>query len=909
MLSITTISPKQGEAYYKEENYYSKEEAKKHSGWFGRGAETFGLSGNVEAEDFKNLLHGKSPDGKQSLLGKKVDPEKHRAGADMTFSAPKSLSIAALVGGDERLVEAHRNAVKHALQVTEQRYAQARIMTNEGRIETNTGNLVVAQFHHNTSRAKDPQLHTHCVVMNATQLENGKWRALHNDQLYRQKMLVGQIYRNELAAQVQKLGYGIEQKEGGLFEIEGYTQEQLELFSKRSVQIKALVGESATSREKEIAALINRPSKGKEIPQEQLREYWQLQCNAVIGFQHPQPLTSTQARTSQSTSAADQAIEIAIKHCSERNVNFKREDVEKFALTEVGQYSWTELQAALNRNGDLLKAKDNQHTTQTALQRELDTINLVSQGQGRKSAIAHPEAVESYLENKSLTQGQREAIALAATTKDQFVAWQGVAGAGKTYALNEFKQIAESKGHTIKGYAPSSEAAKVLGEEVGIESNTVARLLVSKKPEKSESKQIWVVDEAGLLSAKDAHALLKRATDEQARVVLVGDTRQLSAVEAGNPFKSLQRAGMQTAYLNQSLRQKVEDLQQAVDLVADGKITEGIKRLEASDLKREGRIEIVPNQDERSRKLAADYLNLTSKQRREALILAGTNKERLAITDEIRSALKAEGSLGTEAKLTQLKAKDLTSVQMRFAHHYQVKDVMMPLRDYKCLGLKKGELYTVANKSKDLLTLQASDGSTKTVDPAKFKKAVYEREQIEIADGDRLRWTKNNKELERRNGQEFTVTAIEGNTATIAYESGKTEQVDLTHAQHLDHALVSTTYSSQGKTADRVLVALSNDCTLGKESFYVGISRAKYDLRIYAESSKALIEKSLISRANKNPLEVLEEDHEKVKDNLRQKLAKINSSLLIKTDIINTKTLAIPELEQHNQQEIVRIKR
>lgn len=900
MLSITTISPKQGEAYYKQENYYSKEEAKKHSEWFGRSAETFGLSGNVESEDFKNLLHGKSPNGKQSLLGKKVDPEKHRAGVDMTFSAPKSLSVAALVGGNERLIEAHRNAVKHALEVIQERYAQARIMTAEGRSATNTGNLIVAQFHHNTSRAKDPQLHTHCVVINATRLENGDWRALHNDQLYKQKMLLGQIYRNELAASVQKLGYEIEQKEDGLFEIKGYTQEQLEVFSKRSVQIKALVGENASSREKEIAALINRPSKGKEIPQEQLHEYWQLQAEAVMGFQHPQPQTSTQTKTSRSTSAADRAIEIAIEHCSERSVNFKREDVEKFVLAYVGQYSWTELQSALNRNGDLLKALDNEHTTQTALRRELDTINLVDRGQGKKSAIAHPEAVESYLENKSLTQGQREAIALAATTQDQFIAWQGVAGAGKTYALDEFKQIAQSKGYTIKGYAPSSEAAKVLGEEVGIESNTVARLLVSKKPEKSESKQIWVVDEAGLLSAKDAHALLKRATDEQARVILVGDTRQLSAVEAGNPFKSLQRAGMQTAYLNQSLRQKVEDLQQAVDLVADGKIAEGIKRLETSDLKREGRIEIVSDQDERSRRIATDYMKLTPEQRQKTLILAGTNKERLAITKEIRQALKLEGSLGEEAEVTQLKAKDLTSVQMRFSHHYQTDDVVMPLRDYKRLDLKKGELYTVVNKNKDSLTLQTSDGSTKTVDPAKFRKAVYEREQIEIATGDRLRWTKNDRELERRNGQEFTVTAIKGNTARIAYHSGKTEQINLNHAQHLDRDLVSTTYSSQGKTAERVLVSVSNDRTLGKESFYVGISRAKYDLRIYAESSEALIEKAQSSRAKKNPLEVIEKEHEKAKADFRSGLSKLNSNAGVKADISSAKLSEIPELEQQN---------
>ncbi len=268
MLSITKISPKQGENYYKQENYYSQGEANQHSEWFGCGAKTFALSGNVKAEDFKNLLHGKSPDGKQQLSGKQINLETHRAGVDMTFSAPKSVSIAALVGGASQLEEAHRTAVRRTLEIIENRYAQARSMVDGKRVAVNTGNLVVAQFHHDTSRDLDPQLHTHCVVLNCTQLENGNWRSLHNDELYNQKMLLGKIYRNELASECQKLGYEIEKKENGLFEIKGYTPEQLEGFAKRSQQIKSAVGENASSKEKEIAALNTRAAKGKERPRE-----------------------------------------------------------------------------------------------------------------------------------------------------------------------------------------------------------------------------------------------------------------------------------------------------------------------------------------------------------------------------------------------------------------------------------------------------------------------------------------------------------------------------------------------------------------------------------------------------------------------------------------------------------------
>jgi ATP-dependent exoDNAse (exonuclease V) alpha subunit len=218
---------------------------------------------------------------------------------------------------------------------------------------------------------------------------------------------------------------------------------------------------------------------------------------------------------------------------------------------------------------------DGRFTTQAAVNRELETIKLMQQAKGSVDSIADNETVTSRLAEKTLTGGQQDAIALATTTTDGFIAWQGVAGAGKTYVVNEFKLIAAEQAYTIKGFAPSSEAAKVLGDEVGIESNTVASLLISHQNEEAKDKQVWIVDEAGLLSAKDAHDLLKLATEQKARVILIGDTKQLSAVEAGNPFRSLQSAGISTAYLNQSLRQRVKDLQESVDLVAAGKIEQG----------------------------------------------------------------------------------------------------------------------------------------------------------------------------------------------------------------------------------------------------------------------------------------------------------------------------------------------
>jgi conjugative relaxase-like TrwC/TraI family protein len=153
--------------------------------------------------------------------------------------------------------------VARTLEVIEQRYAQTRVRTPDGRQVITTDNLIVAQFHHDTSREKDPQLHTHCVVINATQLEDGRWQSLHNDILFKQQKLLGMIYQNELAVEVQRLGYTIAPRTNGQFELQGYCPEDLQTFSKRREQILAAVGERATAQERDLATLMTRAPKGK----------------------------------------------------------------------------------------------------------------------------------------------------------------------------------------------------------------------------------------------------------------------------------------------------------------------------------------------------------------------------------------------------------------------------------------------------------------------------------------------------------------------------------------------------------------------------------------------------------------------------------------------------------------------
>ena len=242
MLSSSNLKSAQASSYFEKDDYYSKEEGPGGSRWLGKGAEQLGLEGGVEQEQFTEILKGKAPNG-EALFSRKLDQKKRRAATDFTFSAPKSVSVAGLVQGDERVIAAHHLAVERTLAILEERYAETRVMTAQGRRIVGTGNIIAAVFAHGTSREAEPQLHSHCVVMNATQIENGRWYGLLNDSAIANKKLLGQIYQNELACELKALGYEIEQREHGQFDIKGYSEELLKTFSTRRGQIEELVAQ------------------------------------------------------------------------------------------------------------------------------------------------------------------------------------------------------------------------------------------------------------------------------------------------------------------------------------------------------------------------------------------------------------------------------------------------------------------------------------------------------------------------------------------------------------------------------------------------------------------------------------------------------------------------------------------
>ncbi|MEO1445125.1 MAG: MobF family relaxase [Cyanobacteria bacterium J06635_11] len=892
MLSSSNLKSGQADSYFEQDDYYSKEEGPGGSRWLGKGAEKLGLKGGVEKKDFSQVLKGRSPSG-QLLFSREVNQKKRRAATDFTFSAPKSVSVAGLVQGDGRVIDAHHLAVERTLAILEERYAETRVMTVTGRKKIGTGNLIAAVFAHGTSREAEPQLHSHCVVMNATQVENGKWYSFLNDSAIAHKKLLGQIYQNELAVELQKLGYEIEQREHGQFDIKGYSKELLETFSTRRGQIEDLVAKwQATgkvlkdsngqpiSEERllyEVATLKTRKAKPQIIEAGKLLKNW----NTILTMKgltlpalptetilqsgdapeetagSPDAVVSTAPEKPKQTSIIDDAI----AHCGERNAIFTHKNIEKFVFEHhIGTRSLDNLQQEISEHPELITVEADekgnaQVTTESALQLELKTIQLMQAGQGTKPVIAEAETVADSFQGSTLSEEQRSAIADSCAATDQIIGWQGAAGAGKTYALSAFKEVAETQGYEVSGYAPSAAAAHELGESLNIETNTVTRLLLEAsladtQAEKKRKRKLWLIDEAGLLSMREAQALLTRATEEQARVVFVGDTRQLSAVEAGNPFRSLQAGGMLTIHLDQARRQQQAELRQAVQMISQGDVGAGIQVLA-----RAGCISEIEEAQARGDRLVSDYLNLRAEERQKTLLLSGTNANRLALTEQIRQGMQAKGSLGENVyTMESLQRKDLTRVQGRYASSYKTGDVLVPIRDYKRQGLERNEHYRVraVDAPANTLTLETKDHQLIQINPALCdRKAVYRVLTAEIAAGDRLKWTKNNRIANTRNGQQFTIASItpEGIAQTVT-DDGETRTINLAGAQHIDYAWVSTTYSSQGKTASNVMALI--DGATNKEAFYVATSRAKNKVQLYTSSVRDLQQLAERSRANEN---------------------------------------------------------
>ena len=833
--------------------------------WHGGGAEALGLPERVSRRRFVEVLEGHVP-GTDFRLGRVVDGEhQHRPGWDCTFSAPKSVSLEALLHDNKAVMRAHDASVRAALDWMEAEFLQTRGYdpATGRRPRVKADGLVAATFRHVASRNNDPQLHTHAVIANMTRNAAGEWRSVEPTLLQRNRRLIGAWYRNDLARRLGEMGYVLVPTQvGGLpsFELAGYSPAMLEAFSTRRRDILDYMADKGWkygAKTAQAATLHTRKRKDEPAPGE-LSAMWKARAEALglardadevrldrteRGFARP-PARFTPL----------EAVWQATDHLEERHAVFSESDLLAAALgREPGRHTHVDLRAEIGRlreDGHLVAAGDGALTTRRTLRAEKEVVRRMREGKGTARPLALEEAVAGRLAATELTEGQKEAVRLILRSPDPVVGVQGFAGTGKTRMLNEVAKLAG--GRQVFGLAPSSEAARVLGVEGGIGVTTLQWLLTrygsiaegtATEEEIARARQTFrdavvVVDEAsmvGTVQMRDLQRIL--APLGVARLVLVGDSLQLRSVAAGQPFRLLQRAGMATARMDDVIRQRSVDLKAAVEHMVAGDPALAVESI-AADVRE------LPA-DALAGTAARLWLSLPPDARKGTVILAPTHERREEINAVVRRGLADEGVLGRRSvEIGRLVDRRLTRVHAADRENYRPGDVVVANRDV--YGLREGEAWTVVGTGEDGVRLERR-GETRAFAPsgnAARNLSLCESRPLPLRAGDEIVWTRNLRRRGLINGERATVERIAGVRIDVRTHSGRALRfaVDDDDLRHIDHAWSSTVYRAQGLTRDNVIAVLDSASMMSDRAMlYVEMSRARDGFVLLTDDTEQLV--------------------------------------------------------------------
>jgi len=836
--------------------------------WQGQLAEKYGLAGAVSADEFHRLSEGQHPQTGEQLVqhrqsfeyqgadGKTVKSVEHRAGWDATFSAPKSVSLTALVGGDSRVREAHSMAVTTALGELE-RYTQARLGGN--RPAESTGQFIVAKFEHDTSRPVDgyaaPQLHTHAVIFNVTERADGTTRALQERGFFESQQFATAVYQSELTFRLRELGYEITPGRSGAPEIKGYSQEYLDASSQRQNQILAHMQQNGLSgyEAAEIAAHATRDKKQIQSPAEVLAAHRKLaaefgkQPNQVVAAAHERSQKKSVEHSPEKTQkAAQEAVTFARERSFEREAVTDERALFRDALRRgMGETTYAQVRASVEArlaSGEFQLVNAPKHgsarqfTTAETIQAEKEILRQMRQGQGRADQIMPvQQAVAHTAQYPILNSSQRSAAEEILTSRDRIQGLQGSAGVGKTTTLKTVREAAEQRGMIVEGFAPTSRAAHQL-RDAGINADTLQGFLARHKQPTPE-RHLYMVDESSLASTKQVRDFLAKL-DPGDRILFIGDTRQHQGVEAGKPFEQLVDAGMNTARLDQIVRQKDPELLRAVEHFSRGEVAEGVVLLE-----QQGRITEIADPEKRIASIARNYADNPAN----TIIVSPDNASRRAINQVVRAELQERGIIESENYAMRVLAprSDMTGADRAWAARYEVGDVLRYQRGSKTLGIEQHSYarVIVTDPKSNLLTVEKPDSQQVTYDPARLHGiSAYREIEREFAVGDRLQFTAPNRELGVANRDLGTVQKIgEHGEMTVLMDGGKERAVifDPEQMLHFDHGYAVTSHSSQGLTSERVLVNMDTNVhpeLINTRFAYVSVSRASNDAQIFTNN-------------------------------------------------------------------------
>jgi conjugative relaxase-like TrwC/TraI family protein len=874
-------------AHMSRSDYYLKDSPEMAGHWHGLGAELLGLQGTVDKERYFALCDNLNP----SDLSESLTPRNkanRRVLYDFTFDAPKSVTLAYELGGDERVLDEFRAAVKDTMSEMEAAM-QTRVRSNK-RDETRlTSNMVWVEFIHRTTRpvreadgslTPDPQLHCHATVFNATfDPEEDKWKAAEFSNLVRDKGYYQAAFHSRLAERMERIGYGTE-KDGNSFRLLGIDPDIAKRFARRTDIIESeaeRLGITGNAKAKaQLGAKTREAKDPNSLTISELRNVWKSrlaegEAQAIMEARRGENGTSPGARES---------MDYALLHCFDRQSAVPEKELLKTALIHgVGNASVADIKQELSRANILRaeKAGIRYATTKEVLNEETAMAEFVREGRGKRLRLG---GILPPMLDERLSQEQRDAAMLILGSRDTVTALKGGAGTGKTTLIKETVKGIEATGKKVFTFAPSADASKgTLRSEGFANADTVEQLLINPKMQETVKGQVLWVDEAGLLSVVDMKRLFDVAKQQDARVVLSGDTAQHTGVKRGDALRILEtEAGMKTAELKEIRRQTNKDYREAVKAISEGDRLgkDGRTRLAAGMDMLDSMGAIIETEgDARYKQIAADYAAVTSERTtggkfKTALVVSPTHLEAKHVSEAIRTKLKEDGRIGKEERqFLSLKPLNLTEAQRTDAREYLPGAVVQFVQNAR--GFKRGERITVDSAGKNGVRAFRADGSLASVpltEPARFQ--VYEAKQLALARGDKIRITQNGLVArETRRGVPGSKAKDRLDNGAVYDVAGFTKQGDIRLANGfvvpknyggISQGFVVTSHSSQGKTTDVALLALGTEslAAANREQAYVSISRGREAVRIYTDSKQDMLDAIKGSAARLSATELMQ---------------------------------------------------
>ena len=831
----------------------------------------FGLEdgGKVDSGDFHRLYHGFAPDGSGKLT-RNAGSERRSPGLDMTFSADKSVSALWAIADLElraRIEEAHNGAARVALEETVFRHCGwTRIRDREGQIEVLPADIAVAMFQHGTSRDNDPQLHTHCVIFNAARShEDGKWRALHQHPVYGWVKAAGAVYRNALAWNLQqRLGLPVEQygRDGEFSRIVGVPEDLAAHWSKRRAAIVHAAHDMGFRVEGNAARAaaankITRAGKSPDNDPEVRHRRWRGEAEGFVEREVliAELLGKAEAIIQEQIRALTAALETLPERLTREEAVFRLPDiVERVSNATAGllgrEAAATSIERVLRHpevvrltrmprsaEGRADMAHTRLYTTGRTLEMEL-ALREMATGMAAETGHGLPaQAIEAKLatlldQGYPLSEEQTEAIRSVAGAQGRVAIVEGAAGSGKTTTLRPIADLYREEGKTIIATAVAWRTAVALGNDLDARPFCVDKLLklAAKGGIEIDGNSVIVVDEAGMLSTRQAHHILRLADRHGAKVVFAGDTRQQQPVEAG-PGLRLIRDAVGSVRVDRIRRQKpdLEDI-----LVHVHGETPAAARFRAG----------LMGEEERTR-ILADYEAMANKPAFTPWQVAVSEALRDGNAGDAIEAWHARGRfyLGYTEERT---LKALVDDWDRYTRQHPEKSSVV-------LARTRAEARALSHLIRERRFARHAPGAEVervTVTVSRGTEDDRATSPLEIAVGDRLRIGATHWEKQLFNGtvvtvEDFNVLRREAGTGpgeSSVLISGRTDdgrRVEFHHDEirdwygnvRLDHGYALTIAAAQGLTVDRTF--LLADDRPARETIYPAATRHREEIDVY----------------------------------------------------------------------------